>query len=288
LQNPDEYAAFNNGKAVYHDDIGDYATNEPTMDGTASLSFYLASLESDGRKMTQQTEKTKDEQGAFIRFNLNEKNIYLAFTADSLFEGGEHVIQVLEKRNIKGSFFFTGNFLRIPEFKNITKKIIDKGHYVGAHSDAHLLYCDWENRDSTLISFSEFETDLKNNFAELEKFGIKPTEARWFMPPYEWYNQQIVDWSHNLGLNVINFTPGTGTNADYTTPEMENYKSSVKIYTNLLQFEQEQTNGLNGAILLIHPGTTPERTDKFYRILEDLIRHFSSKGYQFKSLKQDL
>ncbi|HKL33254.1 MAG TPA: glycoside hydrolase family 9 protein, partial [Tangfeifania sp.] len=50
LQNPDEYAAFNNGKAVYHDDIGDYATNEPTMDGTASLSFYLASLEAEGRK----------------------------------------------------------------------------------------------------------------------------------------------------------------------------------------------------------------------------------------------
>jgi len=51
LQNPDEYAAFNNGKAVYHDDIGDYATNEPTMDGTASLSFYLASLEAEGRKV---------------------------------------------------------------------------------------------------------------------------------------------------------------------------------------------------------------------------------------------
>jgi peptidoglycan/xylan/chitin deacetylase (PgdA/CDA1 family) len=105
------------------------------------------------------------------------------------------------------------------------------------------------------------------------------------MPPYEWYNRQIVDWSRQLGLEVINFTPGTGTNADYTTPEMENYKSSVKIYANLLQFEQQQSNGLNGAILLIHPGTAPERTDKFYRILEDVIRHFSSKGYQFKSLK---
>ncbi len=285
LQNPDEYAAFNNGKAVYHDDIGDYATNEPTMDGTASLSFYLASLESDSRKSAQETGTIKDDQGAVIRFNPNEKNIYLAFTADTQFEGGEHVIQVLEKHNIKGSFFFTGNFLRNPEFKNITKKIIDKGHYVGTHSDGHLLYCDWGNRDSTLVAFEEFETDLKNNFAELEKFGIKPSEARWFMPPYEWYNRQITDWSRNLGLDVVNFTPGTGTNADYTTPEMENYKSSVKIYTNLLQYEQKQPNGLNGAILLIHPGTAPERTDKFYRILEDIIRHFSSKGYQFKSLK---
>ena len=41
--------------------------------------------------------------------------------ADTQFEGGEHVLQVLEKLNIKGSFFFTGNFLRNPEFKNIIK-----------------------------------------------------------------------------------------------------------------------------------------------------------------------
>ncbi len=49
LLDPDEYAIFNNGKAVYHDDIGDYSTNEPTMDGTASLSYYLAWLEKQGR-----------------------------------------------------------------------------------------------------------------------------------------------------------------------------------------------------------------------------------------------
>jgi len=53
LQKPDEYADFNLGKAVYHDDIGDYATNEPTMDGTASLSFYLASLENSGRNQSK-------------------------------------------------------------------------------------------------------------------------------------------------------------------------------------------------------------------------------------------
>lgn len=67
LQKPDEYAAFNNGKAVYHDDISDYATNEPTMDGTARLSFCLASLENDGRKMARKNEKIKDEQRDVIR-----------------------------------------------------------------------------------------------------------------------------------------------------------------------------------------------------------------------------
>jgi endoglucanase len=35
LSEPDEFAKFQNKYVVYHDDIGDYSTNEPTMDGTA-------------------------------------------------------------------------------------------------------------------------------------------------------------------------------------------------------------------------------------------------------------
>ena len=35
LGEPDEFAPFQNKYVVYHDDIGDYSTNEPTMDGTA-------------------------------------------------------------------------------------------------------------------------------------------------------------------------------------------------------------------------------------------------------------
>ena len=42
LIEPDEYAAFNTGRIVYHDDWGDYSTNEYIMDGTASLAYLLA------------------------------------------------------------------------------------------------------------------------------------------------------------------------------------------------------------------------------------------------------
>ncbi|WP_194976803.1 glycoside hydrolase family 9 protein [Aquiflexum lacus] len=35
LLKPDKFAAFQNEHVVYHDDVGDYSTNEPTMDGTA-------------------------------------------------------------------------------------------------------------------------------------------------------------------------------------------------------------------------------------------------------------
>jgi hypothetical protein len=44
LTEPDEYARWNTGFIVYHDDWGDYSTNEPIMDGTANLVYLLAAL----------------------------------------------------------------------------------------------------------------------------------------------------------------------------------------------------------------------------------------------------
>ena len=281
LKEADEYAAFNKGKAVYHDDIGDYSTNEPTMDGTASLSYYLSVLEAEGRKQARHF--ITDEQGAIIRINPTEKNIFLTFTADSFFEGGEHILNVLNDRKIKASFFFTGNFLRTSNFKTIIQRIVEEGHYVGIHSDRHLLYVPWENRDSTLISKRAFKKDVLDNFTELEKFGVDRNEATFFMPPFEWYNRQIVNWSDEMELDLICFTPGTGTNADYTTPDMMNYRSTDALKRHLMKFEKQHS--LNGALLLIHPGTAPGRKDKFYLKLEEIIDHLSSLGYKFEALK---
>ena len=50
LTHEDIYAPFNNGASVYHDDHGDYSSNEPTMDGTASLTFYLSTMEKLGKQ----------------------------------------------------------------------------------------------------------------------------------------------------------------------------------------------------------------------------------------------
>jgi endoglucanase len=46
LAESDEYAEFQSDLAVYHDDYGDYSTNEPTMDGVAYLIYLLAMMES--------------------------------------------------------------------------------------------------------------------------------------------------------------------------------------------------------------------------------------------------
>jgi hypothetical protein len=44
LRHEDAFAPFNTGFIVYHDDLGDYSTNEPIMDGTANLIYLMSAL----------------------------------------------------------------------------------------------------------------------------------------------------------------------------------------------------------------------------------------------------
>jgi hypothetical protein len=45
LSGEDEFEQFQNDYVVYHDDISDYSSNEPTMDGTAGSVIMMSYLE---------------------------------------------------------------------------------------------------------------------------------------------------------------------------------------------------------------------------------------------------
>jgi peptidoglycan/xylan/chitin deacetylase (PgdA/CDA1 family) len=284
LHRADTYSAYQGGIAVYHDDNGDYSTNEPTMDGTASLSYLLSSLETSNRQMAS-ANLTYDNQGALVRMNSTEKKIYLIFSAHEFGEGGTAIASSLRKSGSKGSFFFTGDFYREKQNSKLIRQLLSDGHYLGAHSDRHLLYADWNKRDSTLVSRTGFEKDLHSNYKEMLAFGIKPQKATLFLPPYEWYNTEVINWTGQMGLTAINFTPGIRSNSDYTTPDMANYRSSEQIINDIKLFEEKDPNGLNGAIILIHLGTSPLRTDKFYNHLDELLDFLKDKNYQFCRLE---
>lgn len=182
----------------------------------------------------------------------------------------------MKAKRVNASFFLTGNFYRNPDFERVIRRLKSDDHYLGAHSDKHLLYCSWTNRDSLLVSKEEFSNDLLANYAAMERFGIKRKDARYFIPPYEWYNDSISKWTSQLGIQLINFSPGTRSTADYTTPDLKNYRSSEEI----MQSIKAKADDLNGFILLLHIGTDPSRTDKFYRRLDELIEFLRSRKYE--------
>ncbi|MEA1886086.1 MAG: hypothetical protein U9N72_02605 [Bacteroidota bacterium] len=71
------------------------------------------------------------------------------------------------------------------------------------------------------------------------------------------------------------------TGDEYADGDMTNYRNSEEIYHNILDYESKSENGLNGFILLVHIGSSPMRTDKFYYLLDDLIEELTSRGYRF-------
>ena len=283
LTHEDDLDRFNHGLAVYHDDIGDYSSNEPTMDGTAGLTWYFAQRESrDAGRVEGAVEK--DRYGTIVRYQPNRKVIYLCFTADTNFNGAETILKTLKKQKVKGNFFLTGNCMRYEPNQDVIRRIVAEGHYVGGHSDGHVLYCDWGPQRPTLMSADSIMADLRANYAELAKFGVPREDARWFLPPYEHYNAFSVDVLEGMGVNVVNYTPGIGTPADYTTPDMKSYRPAQPLIDGLWKFEKEQ--GLNGALLLIHPGIHRDRPDseRLYNRLDEIIRYLKRKGYTFDRL----
>ncbi|WP_245869342.1 polysaccharide deacetylase family protein [Pontibacter ramchanderi] len=181
----------------------------------------------------------------------------------------------------------TGNFYRNPAFKSLIQGLNKGGHYLGAHSDEHLLYCDWTKRDSLLVTQQQFSKDLRKNYRRMEGFGVKKSQAPYFLPPYEWYNRSIANWTKAEGLQLVNFTPGTRSAADYTYPEMGNrYVDSETVMQSILAYEAKDQNGLNGFMLLLHIGTDSRRKDKFYNRLDELLSRLEEKGYEFVRLDE--
>jgi endoglucanase len=220
----------------------------------------------------------RESQGAIIRGDVNAKRLALIFTGDEFGESTTPILDVLKSRRLKASFFVTGNFLRTAAFKPLVRRMVHEGHYLGPHSDSHPLYCDWANRDKTLVTEQLFTADLRKNIAALRAVGaMRAGTPAYFVPPYEWYNREQFAWSRKLGVELINFTPGSGSNRDYMREDHERFVSSRRILDDILAYERKDPHGLNGFLLLLHVGSG--RKDPFHTQLRALCDELKGRGY---------
>src|SRR5437667_11511713 len=74
-----------------------------------------------------------------VRGDTSKKQLALIFSGGDFGEGTGHILDVLNKQQIKASIFVTGDFLRKPEYAPLLKRAIAEGHYLGPHSDRHPL-----------------------------------------------------------------------------------------------------------------------------------------------------
>ncbi|MEN6428258.1 MAG: glycoside hydrolase family 9 protein [Phycisphaerales bacterium] len=224
------------------------------------------------------------QDGAVVRGSRSTRQLALVFTGHEFAEGAETILETLARHGAKASFFLTGDFLRDAQFAPLIRRMLAEGHYVGPHSDRHRLYCAWTADRRTLVTRAEFQADLDGNLRELECFGVTRSRTRFFLPAYEHYNRDISDWTHAMGLTLVNLSPGSRSAADYTAEKDRNFVSSQAILDSILQCESTDPAGLNGFLLLMHLGAGPERADKMHLRLPELLSRLQERGYAFERI----
>ena len=77
----------------------------------------------------QNAEAMSWDNGGINRADRSEKKLTLVFTSDGYIDGYETIKNTLKKHGIKGAFFFTGNFYRNEDCREVVKGLKKDGHY---------------------------------------------------------------------------------------------------------------------------------------------------------------
>ena len=114
----------------------------------------------------QKTEKNTEEQKEFINkinniYNGTEgKRVFLTFDDGPTKEVTPHILDTLDKYNIKATFFVLGN--RVKANPDILKREYDSGHYIANHGYSHKYSKIYINADSVLDEYNKTEEAIRN------------------------------------------------------------------------------------------------------------------------------
>lgn len=181
---------------------------------------------------------------------------YIALTFDAAWgnEDTQTILSILEKHNVKATFFMTGGWVK--SYPEDVKAILAAGHDLGNHSENHL--------NMSQLSQKEKEEELMlvhNRVKQLTDY-----EMFLFRPPYGDYDEEVVNCAKNCNYYTIQWDVDSLDWKDYGT------ESIIKTVC-------EHKHLGNGSIILMHNGAKYTAS-----ALERLIETLHKKGYEFVPL----
>lgn len=181
----------------------------------------------------------------------NKKLISLTFDVDGSDEDLSKILNILEKYNIKATFFITGKWL--DSSNEQVNNIIGKGHDIGNHSNNH--------KHMDLLSKEECRKEIISLHNKVKDVtGIQMTL---FRPPYGDFNNTVIHTAKELGYETIK--------GDIDSLDWKDYSKEE-----IIKKTTEKDHLKNGSIILFHTGT------KFTaESLEEVIIGLEYLGYNF-------
>ena len=200
------------------------------------------------------TTSTVDKKIPIYNVQTNEKKI--AFTINCAWTNDDidQILEVLENNNVKLTFFIVGDWIdRYPES---VKKIYEKGHEIGCHSDTH-------PHVSRLSKEKNLE-EIQKCVEKIEK--ITGNRTNLYRAPYGEYNNTVINTAEENGYYTIQWNIDT---LDY------NGKTGTEMWSRI----KDKLD--NGSIILSHNGTkhTAESLDM-------LIKNIKNEGYEITKVSE--
>ncbi|MAJ13115.1 MAG: polysaccharide deacetylase family protein, partial [Flavobacteriales bacterium] len=180
--------------------------------------------------------------------NTDQKKIWITFDDGPDEKVTPYLIDVLEKFDIKATFFIIGN--QAKKYPELVKLIINNGHKIGNHSFSHL---------------NGFSTN-NNKYLEDVEQAKKYIDSDIFRPPYGKITPfQIKNLKKNFKIIMW----------DIMSWDFKENISSNKVYKNVIN------NVENGSIILFHNNLKSYNNLK--NSLEIILEKLKDKGYQFST-----
>ncbi len=176
--------------------------------------------------------------------DTDKKEIALTFNAvwggDNVYE----ILDVLDKYNVKATFFVTGYWAN--DYKDELIEIKRRGHEIGNHSDNHT--------HATKLTYEQNVEEIVGVHKKIkETLGI---DMNLYRPPFGEYNNTVM-----MAVNDMNYYP-----IQWSIDSNDWMEKGVDFE---VQSVLKNSNLKDGAILLFHIGSqyTPQSLDKILNVL---------------------
>jgi peptidoglycan/xylan/chitin deacetylase (PgdA/CDA1 family) len=188
---------------------------------------------------------------------ITDKTVYLTFDDGPTPEITEKVLEILDKHQIKATFFCIGDNVR--KHPGIVQKIISKQHSVGNHTYSHLK--GWKTPTKNYISNTQ-ACEIKLNSL------FKIYNSKLFRPPYG----KITPWQsyklRKLGYKIIMW--------DVLSKDYDATLSPEACYENVVN------NVTSGSIIVFHDSIKAQ--NNVLNSLDKTISTLKSKGFNFEKI----
>lgn len=188
--------------------------------------------------------------------DTEEKIVALSFDAAWGNEDTKEILSILEKNDVKVTFFMTGGW--VERYPDDVKAIAAAGHELGNHSQSH--------KNMSQLTAEECKEELlavHNKVKELT--GV---EMKVFRPPYGDYDDVVINTTYECGYYPIQWSIDS---LDWKNYGIDNIVDTVVNHKALD----------NGAIILMHNGA--KYTAK---ALQSIIDGLKEKGYKFVTMSE--